>query len=147
MAGSMNVLPGAVSAFPVAVDHPLASVQSVRTATAADITAHPFYSNILNARVAEALKAYPPNEQTPQLKASLTASTIAQLIGIIGPIHVYQLADITVGSGQTLTYNGNWHEIVANAVTIAAGGVIRVIGTDPTISATLMLTCNSLGSS
>jgi hypothetical protein len=145
MPAPVNITGGTDVTFPVSIDHPLAPSQSFRTPTVDDITSHPVYSGILDVRVAQALASYPPAERTAELRASLTNSIAAQLASMIGHIIVQQVDNITVASGQTLTYNGNWSEVSAGNVQIQSGGVIRVVGTDPTLSATLVLKCNSFG--
>jgi hypothetical protein len=133
--------------FPVGNDHPLAPHQSFRIPTLEDISSHPAYSALLNARVTAALNAYPPAERTEEVRMAVTNSIVAQIAEIIGHIAVLQLGNITVGAGQTLTYNGNWNEVHAADVRIASGGAIRVVGTDHSISATFALYCNSFGES
>jgi hypothetical protein len=130
--------------LPVPLDHPLASVQGSRTATPEDISRHPIYSGLLEERVARVLMTYPPAERA-QMRARVQASVAAQLAQMIGTITTYALGDITLNPGQTLTFTGNWHEVDARNVRIAAGAQIRVIGYDPTLSATLVLLCESLG--
>jgi hypothetical protein len=140
------IAPGTSVTFPVEHTSPLASVQSVRQPTEADITAHPVLSGVLNSRVSEAMAVHPVAARTPALQATVTTNVVNTIIGNIGSIYKYNLDDITVTAGQTLTFKSSWSEVVAGAVKIASGGVIRVSVANPALPAFFLLTCTSLGS-
>ena len=140
------IAPGTSVTFPVEHTSPLASVQSVRVPTEADITSHPVLSGVLNSRVAETVAARPVAERTTAVQATARTNAVNQIIANIGSIYQYALQDITVTSGQTLTFKSSWSEVVAGTVKIASGGKIRVSVSNPALPAFFLLKCTSLGS-
>jgi hypothetical protein len=131
--------------FPVADDHPLSKAQSFRTLTLEDIAAHPTYSKVLEARLAEQLATHAADQRTAQLQTQLRTSIAAQMAALLGPIQVLALENITIGDGQTLTLANGWNEVTAGEVRIAPTGVLLVLPQYAYYSATLKLTCDLVG--
>ena len=108
--------PGTDVTFPVTHTDPLAQFQSARVPTEQDISAHPVYSRILDERFSEALAAHPIEQQTPELASTIRFSVLNAIIGQIEPIWIFQLDDITVTAGQTLTFQSSWSTVEAGDV-------------------------------
>jgi hypothetical protein len=134
---NLHIQSGQNLRLPVPETHPLAVHQSFRMPTRQEVSGHPFWSQVVARRTA----------QLPAEQSEIAIGSIARNIGwIVG----YQLEDILVDPGGTLTFFGIWNEVTAGTVTVSAAtgnlpsGTIRVYYSDPTISPTFVLNCTTL---
>ena len=146
MSESIHLKSGQLLELPVAPGHSLASHQSVQVPTHDELLAHPFYSRIIshltdrarvNLAMTEGIAATLSNEHK-----SAIISTLKERIGVSW---LYALGDITIESGAAMHFKGNYHQLVAGNIIIKAGGTIRVYTDNPSISATLMVSCSQFG--
>jgi hypothetical protein len=130
--------------FPLAPTHPLASAQSFRLATREELFKNPFYSRVMEYRTGVYHRQIVAQNPHATLSAAAREILVSQLASQVGPVGFYNFANITVESGATLSYHGNFHWVIAHNVTIHDGGQVYVYCDDPTIPATLVLTCDQL---
>jgi hypothetical protein len=146
MSASIHVKRGETLQFPVAPSHPLARFQSVRAATQKDLVNHAFYSKVIEHRMnISKVQLVAQRGISAELPKETHQLILQSIIWKIGPIQIYQLEDITVDTGGTLIYFGNYHSVSARNVTIQNGGIVRCYCSDPTISATLSIVCEQFG--
>jgi hypothetical protein len=146
MSASIHVRSGETLQFPVAPNHPLARIQSVRAATEKDLVNHAFYSKVIKHRMEiSRAQQVAENRISAELSKEAHQHILQSVIWKIGPIQTYQLDEITVDNGGKLIYFGNYHAVSARNVTIQNGGIVRCYCSDPTISATLLIVCELFG--
>jgi len=151
MASTLRVRSGEELQFPVPDAHPLALYQSFRHPTVDDVVNHPFWSGVLEYRIALVRQQLVSESgRYDAVPEDVATRVVGAVIRNIGPIFIYQFPDIEVERNGVLTYFGKWTEVTARNVLIWEAsdslppGRIRVYCDDPTISATLSLTCTTL---